>query len=71
MRPAFGSVGAYFIFFKSGFALYILRRVIVALVRNWDPAFPPAGSGLFGLVLAADFLIAEPFPLEAEALAAI
>jgi hypothetical protein len=35
---------------------------MVALLLNYDPFFPPDGSGLFGLVLALVFLKAEPFP---------
>jgi hypothetical protein len=42
----------------------------VAFVLNYDPTFPPEGSGLFGFVLADVFLKAEPFFPEA-ALAAI
>ncbi len=41
--------------------MYMFNLLIVALVLNYDPAFPPAGSGLFGFVLAADFENEEPF----------
>ena len=60
MRPAYGSVGAYFIFLRSGFALYMLRRFIVARVRNCDPGFPPDGSGRYGFELALPLLKADP-----------
>jgi hypothetical protein len=49
----------------------MFRRLIVALVRNCDPTLPPAGSGRFGLVDAADFLMADPFPVALEAFAAM
>jgi len=45
----------------SGLALYILSLLMVALVLNWEPFLPPVGSGLWGLVDAADFVIDEPF----------
>jgi len=38
----------------------MLSLLIVALVLNCEPAFPPAGSGLLGFVLALDFLKALP-----------
>jgi len=41
--------------------VYIFNLFIVAFVLNYDPAFPPAGSGLLGFVLAADFEKEEPF----------
>jgi hypothetical protein len=41
--------------------VYIFNLLIVAFVLNYDPALPPAGSGLFGFVLAADFVNEEPF----------
>jgi hypothetical protein len=68
--PAFGSVGLSFILAIFGFALYILSLLIVALVLYYEPFLPPDGSGLFGLVLAPDFLKAEPLPEFLEALAA-
>ena len=61
MRPACGSVGRSFIFAMSGLERYMFRRLIVALVLNIEPTFPPEGSGLFGLEDAFDFLIALPF----------
>jgi hypothetical protein len=71
IRPASGSVGLSFIFFKFGLALYMLILLIVAFVLNCEPAFPPAGSGLFGFVEAADFVNADPLPLDFEDLAAM
>ena len=56
-----GSVGLSFIFFILGLAMYIFNLFIVALVLNCDPAFPPAGSGLLGFVLAALFENEDPF----------
>jgi|TARA_B110000305_G_C19392882_1_gene615870 hypothetical protein len=45
--------------------------LIVCFVLNYDPALPPEGSGLFGFVLAEDFLKDEPAPLAADDFAAI
>ena len=47
----------------------MLILLIVAFVLNCEPAFPPAGSGLFGFVEAADFVNADPLPLDFEDLA--
>ena len=48
----------------------MLSLLMVCLVLNCDPAFPPDGSGLLGFVLEADFLNEEP-PLVEAALAAM
>jgi hypothetical protein len=45
--------------------------LMVALVLNYDPAFPPAGSGLLGLVLAFALLKEEPLPEACVDLAAM
>ena len=39
----------------------MLILLIVAFVLNCEPAFPPAGSGLFGFVEAADFVNADEY----------
>lgn len=44
--------------------------LIVCFVLNCDPFLPPEGSGLFGLVLAADFVKEEPLE-DLDAFAAI
>jgi hypothetical protein len=54
-----------------GLARYMFKRLIVAFVRNWEPALPPAGSGLLGFVLAADLLNADPLPVALADLAAM
>lgn len=53
-----------------GFALYMFSLLIVCFVLNCDPFLPPEGSGLFGLVLAADFVKEEPLE-DLDAFAAI
>jgi hypothetical protein len=45
--------------------------LMVALLLNYEPAFPPAGSGLLGLLLAFDLVNADPLPDAFEALAAM
>lgn len=52
-----------------GFVLYIFNLLMVAFVLNWEPAFPPAGSGLCGFVLAELLLKADPVPEAYAALA--
>tara|TARA_B110000285_G_C15087822_1_gene597225 strand:+ start:1508 stop:1681 length:174 start_codon:yes stop_codon:yes gene_type:complete len=49
----------------------MFNLLIVDFVRNYEPAFPPAGSGLFGFVEAALLVKDEPYPFALEALAAI
>ena len=49
----------------------MFNLLIVALVRNCDPFFPPEGSGLFGFDEAPDFLMEEPFFPTLAALAAM
>ena len=49
----------------------MFNLLIVDFVRNYEPALPPAGAGLFGLVEAALLVKEEPYPFALEAFAAI